>query len=101
MTNDLFKVAEDSARSSFFLISGTTLATIILAISAILIGRFLGPELYGQYSLTLTIVFWLIGWAIYFNASKHQHKTVRRDTKLSDNETLYIQFHVPENVKEA
>ena len=55
MTNDLFKVAEDSARSGFFLISGTTLATIILATSAILIGRFLGPELYGQYSLTLTI----------------------------------------------
>jgi len=49
----------------------------------------------------LAIVFWLIGWAIYFNAPKHQHKTVRRDTKLSDNETLYIQFHVPENFKEA
>jgi hypothetical protein len=49
----------------------------------------------------LTIASWLIGWTIYFNASKHQHKTVRRDTKLSDNETLYIQFHVPEKVKEA
>ena len=49
----------------------------------------------------LTIVFWLVGWTIYFNAPRHQHKTVHRDTKLSDNETLHIQFYVAENVKEA
>jgi hypothetical protein len=55
MTNDLFKVAEDSARSSFFLISGTALSTVILAIGSILTGRFLGPELYGQYTLALVI----------------------------------------------
>ena len=55
MTNDLFKVAEDSVRSSFFLISGTALSTVILAIGSILTGRFLGPELYGQYTLALVV----------------------------------------------
>ena len=46
MEYDLEKVAEDSARGSFFLISGTALSTVIMAVSSILIGRFLGPELY-------------------------------------------------------
>src|SRR4030042_7103034 len=55
MSNDLTKVAEDSARGSFFLISGTALATVIMAVSAILIGRFLGPELYGQYTLATVV----------------------------------------------
>jgi len=55
MADELIKVAEDSARGSFFLISGTALATVIMAISSILIGRFLGPELYGQYTLALVV----------------------------------------------
>src|SRR4030043_454096 len=55
MADELIKVAEDSARSGFFLISGTALSTVILAISSILIGRLLGPELYGQYTLVLVV----------------------------------------------
>jgi O-antigen/teichoic acid export membrane protein len=49
------KIAEDSARSSFFLIVGSLLSTVISAASTILIGRFLGPELYGQYALAITV----------------------------------------------
>jgi len=55
MVDDLSHVTEDSARGGFFLFSGTALASIILAISAILMGRFLGPDLYGQYNLVLVI----------------------------------------------
>jgi len=55
MTTDLMKVAEDSARGGFFLISGSFISAAILALTAILVGRFLGPELYGQYSLSLVI----------------------------------------------
>jgi O-antigen/teichoic acid export membrane protein len=49
------KIAEDSARSSFFLIVGSLLSTVISAVSTILIGRFLGPELYGQYALAIVV----------------------------------------------
>jgi O-antigen/teichoic acid export membrane protein len=55
MTDELGKVAEDSARGGFLLISGTALATLILAIASILIGRVLGPELYGQYTLVFVV----------------------------------------------
>lgn len=55
MADELIQVAEDSARGGFFLISGTALATVIMAIASILIGRFLGPELYGQYALALVV----------------------------------------------
>jgi stage V sporulation protein B len=60
MTTDLSQVTEDSARGSFFLFSGATLASIILAVSAILMGRFLGPELYGQYTLVLVVPMLLV-----------------------------------------
>jgi len=55
MTDELAKVAEDSARGGFLLISGTALATVIMAIASILIGRLLGPELYGQYTLAIVV----------------------------------------------
>jgi O-antigen/teichoic acid export membrane protein len=55
MSDHLVKTAEDSVRSGFFLISGTAIATVVMAVSTILIGRFLGPELYGQYSLASVI----------------------------------------------
>lgn len=55
MAQDLTKVTKDSARGGFFLFLGATLAMVIMAVSAILIGRFLGPELYGQYNLVLVI----------------------------------------------
>jgi len=53
--DDLATVAEDSARGGFFLISGTAISTVILAISAILIGNVLGEKLYGQYTLALVV----------------------------------------------
>jgi O-antigen/teichoic acid export membrane protein len=53
MTDELIQVAEDSVRGGFFLISGTALATIILAVTSIVTARLLGPELYGQYTLAL------------------------------------------------
>lgn len=55
LTTDLSQVTEESARGGFFLFSGAAIASIILAISAILMGRFLGPDLYGQYNLVLVI----------------------------------------------
>ena len=55
MKGDLIEVAEDSARGGFFLIFGTAFATVILAIASILIGRVLGPELYGQYTLAFVV----------------------------------------------
>lgn len=55
MSDHLTQVTEDSARGGFFLFSGAALASVILAISAILMGRLLGPELYGEYNLVLVI----------------------------------------------
>jgi len=55
MTAELIQVAEDSARGGFFLFSGTALSTVIMAIASILIARFLGPELYGQYTLAFVV----------------------------------------------
>jgi O-antigen/teichoic acid export membrane protein len=55
MADDLVKVAEDSARGGFFLFSGTAASTVIMAIASILIGRLLGPELYGQYTLAFVV----------------------------------------------
>jgi len=55
VTDELFSVAEDSARGSFFLVSGTALSTVVMAISTILVGRLIGSELYGKYTLALVI----------------------------------------------
>jgi len=55
MSDGLVKIAEDSVRGSFFLISGAFIATIVSAISAIVVARLLGPELYGQYALSLVV----------------------------------------------
>jgi O-antigen/teichoic acid export membrane protein len=52
---NLMNIAEDSARGSFFLFSGAAISSIILAIATILLGRLLGPDMYGQYSLILVI----------------------------------------------
>lgn len=53
MEDDLTRVTQDSARGSFFLISGAALATVITAIGSILVARFLGPDIYGQYALAI------------------------------------------------
>ena len=55
MADELTQVAEDSVRGGVFLISGAAVSTVILAISSILVARFLGPELYGQYTLALVV----------------------------------------------
>jgi O-antigen/teichoic acid export membrane protein len=55
ISDSFYKIAEDSARSSFFLITGSIVSTIISAVSTILIGRFLGAELYGQYALAIVV----------------------------------------------
>lgn len=54
LPNDLSNVTEDSARGGFYLFSGSALATVIMAIAAIAVGRLLGPDLYGQYNLVIT-----------------------------------------------
>jgi len=53
MADELTKIAEESTRGGFYLITGTASATIIMAIASIIIARLLGPELYGQYTLAL------------------------------------------------
>ena len=55
MSDEVMKVAQESARGSFFLISGTAISTVVLAVSAILIARLLGSDSYGQYSLVIVI----------------------------------------------
>jgi O-antigen/teichoic acid export membrane protein len=55
VTDELVNIAEDSARGSFFLVSGTALSTVVMAISTILVGRLIGSELYGKYTLALVI----------------------------------------------
>jgi len=55
MSSEILKIAEDSARGGFFLISGSILSTIISAIASIVIARLLGPGLYGQYALALVV----------------------------------------------
>ncbi|MEM2455601.1 MAG: oligosaccharide flippase family protein, partial [Candidatus Bathyarchaeia archaeon] len=53
MTNELAEVVEGSTRGGLFIFLGTITSTAILAITSIIIARFLGPEFYGQYSLSV------------------------------------------------
>jgi stage V sporulation protein B len=55
MAGELRDAAEQSARGSFFLVSGTATATIIMGVSSILIARLIGADLYGQYILSLLV----------------------------------------------
>ncbi len=55
MSDEVMKVAQASTRGSFFLISGTAVSTVVLAVSAILIARLLGSDSYGQYSLVIVV----------------------------------------------
>jgi O-antigen/teichoic acid export membrane protein len=55
MADALSEAAERSARGGFYLISGSTLATVIMAIAAILVGNLLGPTLYGDYNLIIIV----------------------------------------------
>ena len=51
---DLDSIARSTARGSFLLFIGTIFSTAINAITSIALGRLLGPDLYGLYSLSLT-----------------------------------------------
>jgi len=55
MSSNLADIANQSTRGSFILFLGDAISTIVLALGSILIARFLGPEGYGVYSLTLAI----------------------------------------------
>lgn len=49
------KVAKAMAKGSLYLFIGSAAGTVIMTLASILIARFLGPEQYGVYSLTLVI----------------------------------------------
>ncbi len=53
MADDLVRIAEDSARGSFFLVTGRIAALVIQAVAVSVLGRLLGPDLYGIYVLSL------------------------------------------------
>ena len=53
MSEDLVQVAEASARGSFFLVTGRIAALVIQAVAVFVVGRLLGPDLYGRYALSL------------------------------------------------
>jgi stage V sporulation protein B len=55
MESSLRDLAEESTRGSFILVGGMVVATVISAVVSILIARFLGPDDYGLYSLSLVI----------------------------------------------
>ncbi len=61
MSENLAEIAEDSARGGFFLFTGNFLSYAILAIGSIIIGRLLGPENFGLYSLSLVVPSLLAG----------------------------------------
>jgi len=45
LADDLSRVTEDSARGGFFLFSGSALATVIMAVAAIVVGALACPEI--------------------------------------------------------
>jgi O-antigen/teichoic acid export membrane protein len=55
MADELVDAAEQSARGSFFLVSGTAIATLIMGVSSILVARLIGSDLYGQYTLSFVV----------------------------------------------
>lgn len=55
MEDDLNKVIEDSTRGSFFLMSGSALSNVIMAIGSIIVARLLTDVGYGQYTLALVV----------------------------------------------
>jgi O-antigen/teichoic acid export membrane protein len=50
----------EAVRGSIFLMSGNILSTAILSLNSILLARFLGPDKYGLYSLSLALVSLLV-----------------------------------------
>lgn len=63
LPSDIMDLAGSSARDSFVLFVGDFLSAAMLAISSILIARFLGPENYGVYSLSFVTLALVISFA--------------------------------------
>jgi stage V sporulation protein B len=59
--DDVFQIAESSARGGYYLFVGNVLSTLILFVVSTLIARFLGPDDYGIYSLVLSVPSLFIG----------------------------------------
>lgn len=53
MSEDLVQITEDSARGSFFLVTGQIAALVLQAVAVFVVARLLGPDLYGIYALSL------------------------------------------------
>jgi O-antigen/teichoic acid export membrane protein len=62
-SNELTEIAGTAARGGLFLFAGNTASTVILAVGAIVVARFLGPLNYGLYTLTTTIPLLLVALA--------------------------------------
>lgn len=48
-------MAEDAARGGIFLVSGAIISSIITAVAAVIVARYLGPELYGLFALSVVL----------------------------------------------
>lgn len=53
MSEDLVQITEDSARGSFFLVTGQIAALVLQAVAVFVLARLLGPDFYGIYTLCL------------------------------------------------
>jgi O-antigen/teichoic acid export membrane protein len=90
MTTDLTRIAEESARGGFYLVSGSFMSTLVLALMAILVGRLLGPELYGQYALSFFITemlyifadFGITSGVVKYSASLRAEGKIGRAAKI-------------------
>jgi len=54
-SGNLSEIGKASARSSFHLFLGQASSTLIMAATAVMVGRLLGPEKYGVYTVALTV----------------------------------------------
>ncbi|MEM0253517.1 MAG: flippase [Candidatus Bathyarchaeia archaeon] len=64
-SNRLMATAKEAAGGAFHLFWGGSLATVLSAVCAILVARFLGPEQYGVYSLALIVSGFLMHFTDY------------------------------------
>jgi O-antigen/teichoic acid export membrane protein len=87
---DMAKVTEDSARGTLFLATGNTISIFISAIGVFIMARLLGAELYGVYTISLTIpslLFLFVDFGInqaltHFSANLHTKDKEERLAKI-------------------
>jgi O-antigen/teichoic acid export membrane protein len=87
------EIAKSSVKGSFYLFVGGTLSTLITAITSILIGRLLGPDGYGLYSLSITPASLLIiatGFGINFGLVKYVSEFDRRGDASVVRRIVYV-----------